>query len=181
MVVISAPSGTGENTIIKMLLKKGLPLEYSISTTTRKPRRGERHARHYYFLTHEQFIEKIKKNEFLEHARLLDNYYGTSIQEIERIQRQEKIPILDIDVQGALQMKGRVKNLLMLFIIPPSLQILEERLLRRNTETPQEVKKRLRLAEKELACKNSFDHVIVNDQLRRAVQELCSLIKNRYL
>ena len=179
--MLSAPSGTGKNTIIKMLLKKDLPLEYSISTTTRKPRKGERHAKHYYFLTHEQFIEKIKKNEFLEHARVFDNYYGTSIQEIERIQKKEKIPILDIDVQGALQMKSKAKNLRMFFIIPPSIEVLAKRLLMRNTETPQEVKKRLKLAEKELACKNSFDHVIVNDQLGRAVQEICSLIEKHYL
>ena len=180
VIVISAPSGTGKNTIINMLIRKGLPLEHSISTTTRKPRKGETHAKDYYFVTQEEFLERMNRGEFIEYAQVLDNYYGTSIQEINRIHSKQKIPILDIDVQGALQIKNKTKNLITLFIVPPSIEELKNRLILRNTETSQEIERRLGLAKEELAYKASFDHVIVNEQLERAVHEIYSLIRKFY-
>ena len=180
IIVICGPSGTGKNKVINKLIQKGLPLEHSISTTTRKPRHGEVHDKDYYCLTHEDFIERINKNEFIEYAQLLDHYYGTSIQEIERIRRNQRIPILDIDVQGALQIKNKTENVITLFIAPPSLEELEKRLLSRNTETMSEIQKRLALAKEELTQKDLFDHVIINDQLDKAVEEINDLIKKFY-
>ena len=169
IVIISAPSGTGKNTILDALTQRRPNIRHSISTTTRCPRPHEVHGKHYYFLSKEEFQAKIKKRHFWEYAKVFDNYYGTTFKEISRIQKQGNIPILDIDVQGFQQIRKKKPDVVSIFIAPPSLEELEKRLIRRGTETKEQIQHRLKLAEDEMRYKDHYQYVIVNDDLDRAV------------
>lgn len=179
LIVISGPSGSGKNTIISELLKIRQDIVHSISCTTRAARPNEKHGVDYYFLAKEEFQNLIRQNGFLEYAQVMDNYYGTSFQELERIQSLGKIPILDIDVQGALQIKQKLKNAIFVFIMPPSLEALRNRLLKRKTESLEQIEKRINLAKKEMEYTPYYDKVIVNDNLEKAVAELNSYLDEK--
>jgi len=176
IIIISAPSGTGKNTIIKKLKEKRGDLEHCISTTTRSPREGETEGSHYYFTTPHQFKEMIANHELLEWATILNNYYGTTKKEISRIHSLQKTPILDIDIQGGLQIKNSDFKAILIFVIPPSIDELKTRLKNRNSESEEEIKRRLELAEEELLYQNEYDHVVMNDNLEDAVNKIDAII-----
>lgn len=179
VLIISAPSGAGKNTLIDSLLKKRNDLRYSVSSTTRPPRGTEQDGVHYYFLSSQEFEKKIERHEFLEWAQVLQNYYGTEKREIEKIQKQGNFPILDIDVQGALQLKEKFpKQVITIFILPPSLQVLRQRLQKRATDSPADIEKRIALAQEEIKQKDLYDFCVVNDELTAAVNKLNDIINS---
>jgi guanylate kinase len=176
MVIISSPSGGGKNTLINALVKKNSRVEHSISTTTRKTRAIERADDPYYFVSREEFEKMIAQDKFLEWARVLDQYYGTTRDEVERIFSHDHIAILDIDIQGAMQLKKQYPEVCTIFIEPPSLEILAERLRKRGTETEEQILQRLTLAKIELSHKDQYDFVIVNDNLDDALTKLTQIV-----
>ncbi len=177
LIIISAPSGAGKNTILNGLLSKRTDLQFSISTTTRKPRFDEVHGKNYYFCTCKKFKRKIQYGDFLEYTQALGHYYGTTEKEILRIQKIGCIPILDINIQGFQQVQNKNKNILSFFIMPPSLVELKQRLILRGTENEEEISNRLKLAKDEIKYKNKYHHIIINDNLSTAINKLDSLIK----
>jgi guanylate kinase len=179
VIILTAPSGSGKTTLVKELLKRYDKLEFSISACTRSPRPGEVDGVDYYFLDAESFKTKIEKNEFVEWEMVYEGkYYGTLKSEMERIWQLDKYPLIDIDVQGALNVKTFFpENSLSLFIQPPSVQVLKERLEKRGTETPDAIQERLNKSVKELEYANRFDKIIINDHLDTAVQNTVQIIE----
>ena len=175
MLIISSPSGGGKNTLINALIKQNNRVEHSISTTTRAKRAVERADDPYYFVTREEFEKMIAEDKFLEWAKVLDQYYGTTRAEVDRIFAKNHIAILDIDTQGAMQLKKKYPEVCTVFIEPPSLEILAERLRKRGTETEEQIQQRLTLARRELPHKSEYDHVIVNDILENALTRLMEI------
>jgi len=174
--VISAPSGAGKTTLIKKLLKNRHEFDFSISTTTRKSRKNEQEDVDYYFVDENSFKESIDNNEFVEWAFVHGNYYGTYQKEIDRIRANGKIPLFDVDIQGAEQLRDRLVEATFIFIVPPSLAILETRLRNRKTESEEQIKLRLKNSKKELAKYNIFDYIIINDNLGEAFRNLLAII-----
>lgn len=175
LFVISAPAGTGKTTLVAMLKAEFPQVVTSISYTTRQPRLGEVHGVDYYFVTREEFEKRIQNQEFLEYVHLYGEYYGTSKTWVEEHLKEGKHLILTIDTQGALQLKNLVKAVY-IFIKPPSLDALKERMERRRTETPEEMTKRLKLAEQEIQTADRYDYNIVNDSLEAAYDVLRSIV-----
>lgn len=173
MVIFSAPSGAGKTTIVKEVLKKELNLQFSISACSRPPRKGEVDGKDYYFLGIEGFRQKIGENEFLEWEEVYkDHYYGTLRSEVERIWNDQHHVIFDVDVYGGLNIKKQFgKKALAIFVMPPSLEILEQRLRGRSTDSEENIKRRLDKARHEIGKADGFDIVIVNDKLEKAVNE----------
>ena len=174
LIIFSAPSGAGKTTIVKELLKKkDLKLKFSISAASRKPREGELHAKDYYFLTAEEFKMKIKNNEFLEWEEVYkDHFYGTLLSEVERIEKEGNQVIFDVDVVGGLNIKKQFKEkALAVFVMPPSIKELENRLIKRNTDSSENIAKRVAKAKEELDYSKDFDIVIVNDNLGEAINK----------
>ena len=175
LYVISGPSGTGQGTICAELLKE-INNEFSVSMTTRDPREGEVHGREYYFVSREEFIENIDKGNFLEHAEVFDNMYGTpKDMVIKRLEKGRNV-ILDIDVQGGLQVKEAMPEAVLIFILPPSLSELRKRLEGRKTETQDKIEKRLSKALNEIKLIGEYDYYIVNDDLAEAVYQAKSIM-----
>lgn len=175
LVVLSGPSGAGKGTICKALLKE-VDIQYSISATTRKPRVGEKDGCEYFFLEKEEFEEKIKQNAFLEWAKVYDNYYGTPIKFVEEVLKSGKDCILEIDPQGALKVKEKKPDAVFVFIAPPSMQELENRITGRGTENITEIKKRMNCAKEEMLCMCNYDYVIVNDTVECAVEKMKAIL-----
>ncbi len=174
VVIFSAPSGAGKTTIVHEMLKiKEFNLAFSVSATSRKPRNGEVNGRDYYFLSPQEFKRKIENNEFIEWVEVYkDQYYGTLRSEVERLLAEGKNVIFDVDVIGGLKIKQAFgQRALAIFIKPPSLDELKNRLIKRGTETPESLKKRLERAEFELSLEDKFDVVIVNDDLQKAIAQ----------
>jgi guanylate kinase len=173
LIAISSPSGGGKSTIANHILSLFPNLRFSISATTRKPREGEIDGKHYYFLTKADFLMKIEKNEFAEWEEFFDNYYGTLKSEItQAITAGEKL-IFDVDVKGALTLKELYKDdILLLFIAPPNMKVLEQRLISRGTETNSQIQTRLQRAEMEIKESEKFDYVLINDDLTKALAEV---------
>jgi guanylate kinase len=180
IVIITAPSGSGKTSIARHLLERFPSLEFSISATTRAPRGQEVDGREYYFLSLEAFEQKIAENAFLEWEMVYkDKYYGTLKSEIDRMWQQGKIPLLDIDVHGAMHVQKLFPgSCLSIFIEAPSFEALRQRLESRGTETPESLEARLNKAAHEKEYKHSFNAVIVNDILERAQKEAEVLIQN---
>lgn len=180
IVIIAAPSGAGKTSVTRHLLKS-LPdqLAFSISCATRSPRNNEKDKVDYYFISVEEFKERINRKEFVEWEMVYaGKYYGTLKSELERIWQQYKTPLLDVDVKGGLNVQLLYpERSLSLFIEPPSLEELEKRLKARGTETPESLKARISKASYELTFKNRFDHIIVNDSLERACLEAEEAVK----
>jgi guanylate kinase len=179
VLIISAPSGAGKSTLVNHLLKSGLPLAFSVSATSRKPRAQEVNGREYYFIRTAEFKRKIKAGEFIEWQEVYQNhYYGTLKKEIERITNEGMIPLFDVDVQGGINLKKIFgDSALAIFIMPPSVEELRARLIKRGTETPEDIGMRVEKAFSEILLADSFDRVIVNDDLRRASGEIFSVIR----
>jgi guanylate kinase len=179
VIIISAPSGSGKSTIINYLLKNEPSLEFSVSATSRQPRGKECNGVDYYFLTPEMFREKIAGKEFLEYEEVYkDCFYGTLRSEVGRILRHRKNPILDIDVVGGCNLKKYFGNrALSIFIRPPVLADLKERLEKRGTESPQEISRRLEKAGHELSFARLFDVVVINDDLDTACAEALEFVQ----
>lgn len=173
LIVISAPSGCGKTTIARELLRCHPEVEFSVSATTRPRRARETHGRDYLFLTKEEFEEKIRRNELVEWEEIYGNYYGTLKSEVERVLREDKRMLFDVDVKGALTIKRRYpRDTVLIFVKPPSLETLKQRLMKRNTEDETALQKRLERVPMELAEERHFDHAVVNDDLQRAVNEV---------
>ncbi len=176
LILFSAPSGTGKNTIIKEILAQRKNLAYSVSTTTRKNRPGEKNGVHYWFISIEQFRKEIDGNAFLEYAEVLGNFYGTSRREIDRILSDGKTPVMDIDVQGARILLQKKIPMLTIFLKPPSIEILRQRLTARGTESAKEIERRIQLAIEEIHAEPEFDYAVTNDLLEKAIAEVLSII-----
>jgi guanylate kinase len=176
LFVVSGPSGAGKGTLVKELMRRYPHLRLSISATTRKPRPGEQEGREYFFLSEEEFQRCVAEGAFLEWAEVYGNRYGTFAEQVERELRAGYDLVLEIDVQGALQVKGKMPEAVTVFIQPPSLSELEERLRGRRTDKEEEIKKRLQKAEWEMEKgRHSFDYRIVNDRLEDAADRLAEI------
>jgi guanylate kinase len=181
LIVFSAPSGAGKSTIVNHLLaQEDLPLAFSISATSRKPRKGEIDGNHYYFISTDEFKTKIKNGDFLEWEEVYDGlFYGTLKSEVERIQQTGSHVIFDIDVVGGLNIKKQFpEQTLAVFVSPPSIAELENRLRKRNTESEEKINMRIAKAEKEMAFASQFDYIVENHHLDTALAEAYSVVKN---
>lgn len=175
LIVVSGPAGVGKGTIVKTVVKKREDVVESVSCTTRAPRVGEVHGREYYFLSKEEFEQRIQANDFLEYDEHFGNYYGTP-ESFVREKLKEKTVILEIDVIGALNAKRAFPDSVLVMIAPPSVEELKRRLIGRGTETEEQVLGRLSRLEYELAQQDKYDYVIVNDVIENAVAELERII-----
>lgn len=174
--IISSPSGGGKTTICRELLKQLPELGYSISMTSRSPRLGEKEGKDYFFISKEEFDEKISKGEFVEWAQVHGYHYGTPRPFLEEVLRSDRDTILDIDVQGALQIKKEYKTSCLIFLLPPSLETLASRLRKRKTDDKKEIEKRLGKAQEEITFLKEYDYAIVNQELSQAVEEAKAII-----
>jgi len=177
LFVISGPSGAGKSTLCRRVQDELEGLEFSVSHTTRKKRKGEVEDKDYYFVSQEEFKGMIKENRLAEWAVVHSHYYGTSKREIEKKGAKGDL-LLDIDIQGAQQIKEKYKKAVFIFIMPPHFQDLKRRLKVRGQESSSSVQKRLEVARKEIRSYHLFDYVVINDKLERAVMELESIIKS---
>lgn len=176
LFVISGPSGAGKGTLIANLRKRYPGLALTVSATTRAPREGEVDGIHYYFMSEDEFSKRVSCGDFLEWAKVHAHCYGTLTTEVERHLKEGRSVVLEIDVQGALQVKEKLAEAVLIFIAPPSLEVLEERLRGRATESESDIELRLQNAQGELALANRYDAIIVNDDLERAESELYDTI-----
>jgi guanylate kinase len=176
--VITGPSGVGKGTLIRELLQRVPDLELSVSATTRPPREGEENGRDYHFLTSEEFEQRIEENDFLEFATYSGNRYGTLRSEVDRCLDAGKSVVLEIEVQGAQQVRAAKPDSVQIFIAPPAPAVLRERLLGRGTDSTEAIDERLKVAEQELAAQDDFDHQIVNDDIARAADELVAVVRS---
>jgi len=177
LYVVSAPSGAGKTTLIKEVLRRFKTLSYSISHTTRAPRNNEQQGIDYYFITQEEFKEKINQNYWLEWAVVHGNYYGTSKDFIKTSLDQGKSLILDIDVQGTCEIIKSGLEMVTIFIMPPSIEILSQRLENRGSDSKKVIDKRIENAKLEIAKKNMYQYVVINDDFDKAREELCLIFK----
>jgi guanylate kinase len=175
--VITGPSGVGKGTLIRELCARFPELELSVSATTRSPREGEQEGQDYHFLTREQFAERADANDFLEHAAYSGNRYGTLRSEVERRLAAGRSVLLEIEVQGARQVRAAMPAAVLVFIAPPHPDALRARLEGRGTDDPEAISERLRTAEIELDAQQEFKHVVVNDDLERATAELERIVR----
>lgn len=178
LFIISAPSGAGKTTLCSALLKHFPDMKISISHTTRAPRKGEQDGVDYFFISDREFQDGIKNNQWIEWARVHDHYYGTSAEFIDQSLSNGINVLLDIDVQGARQLFHRYPDSVGIFIMPPSLDELRRRLEKRGGDTPQVIEKRLSAAESEIAQKDIYHHIVINDELQNAVEELISIVNS---
>lgn len=178
-IIFSAPSGAGKTTIVRRLLAEGLPLEFSISAATRDKRGTEENGKDYYFLSVADFKKKIDEDEFIEWEEVYEeHFYGTLKSEIERIWESGKAVIFDVDVVGGINLKKHFReNALSIFVMPPSMKALEERLKGRGTDSPARIQKRLEKAKQELITADQFDYVVLNDELEKAVGAANLIVK----
>ena len=176
LIVISGPSGAGKGTICKALLEREDNLYISVSATTRSPREGEVDGVNYYFLTQEEFKKKVDNNEFLEWAEVHGNYYGTPKFNVEEMINEGKNIILEIDVQGALNVKKNCEDGVFIFILPPSMEELKRRIIARGSETPESLIKRFKTAYEEINYISKYNYAVINDDLEEAVQKVQNIL-----
>ena len=178
LIVISGPSGVGKGTVRKALFERdGHNLEYSVSMTTRAPRVGETDGKEYYFVSKEEFEYAIKNGNMLEHAKFVNNYYGTPKDKVlEQLEAGHEV-VLEIEVQGALQVKAKMPDAVFIFIAPPSWEALETRLTRRGTEPIEIINERLAKARNEIMVASSYDYIVINDEVENAVDKIIAIIR----
>ncbi|MDX6724526.1 MAG: guanylate kinase [Solirubrobacteraceae bacterium] len=177
MFVITGPSGVGKGTLIRSLRERMPELELSVSATTRRPRTGERDGVDYHFLSDADFQRRVDAGEFVEHATYSGRRYGTLRSELERRVRDGHPVVLEIEVQGARQVRNELPDAVQVFIAPPSRDALRARLVGRGTDDPEQIDARLRTADAELEAQHEFGHVVVNDRLEDAVDELTGIVR----
>lgn len=174
--IISGPSGVGKSTVLKGLMEKRGNLYFSVSATTRQPRPGEEDGVHYHFLTMDTFREWIDQGEFLEHAEFVGNCYGTPRKYVYEAMDRGQDVILDIEVQGAMQVAEKMPEVVRIFIAPPSWSELERRLTARGTDTPEKIQGRLARAKEEVKLADTYDYFVINDSVENAVRELDAIM-----
>ena len=174
--IISAPSGSGKSTLVNKVRKIVPGLKFSISYTTRAPRAGEQNGREYFFVSPAEFEEMIRKDEFLEHAKFDGNYYGTAHRFLALADQEGRDLLLDIDVQGAAQIKGRIADAVSIFIMPPNRRELEKRLRTRSLDTEEVIQRRLVTASREIENYDKYDYILVNDRLEESIDALKSIL-----
>ncbi len=178
LVVISGPSGVGKGTVRKALFaREKHNLEYSVSMTTRLPRIGEINGSDYFFVTKEQFEDKIKEGKLLEYAEFVGNYYGTPIDYVDDQLDKGKEVVLEIEVQGAIQVREKMPDAVFIFIAPPSRQALRDRITKRATEPEETINKRMAKAEREFGMAHKYDYIVVNDTVENAADRIMAIIR----
>ena len=182
LVILSGPSGVGKGTVREFLMRdKQVNLQYSISMTTRSPRNNERHGVEYFFVSQDEFKKLIKEDGFLEHAKFVNNYYGTPKKYVMDLLNEGKNVLVEIETKGAQQVMEKAKDLncVYIFLLPPSLHDLEERIKNRKTESEEIIKERLEKANKEMKLKSLYDFNVINDTPERAADEILKIIKDK--
>lgn len=182
LVILSGPSGVGKETVRNRLMKiKKFELLYSISMTTRSPRNGEKDGINYYFVSNETFKENIERDNFLEYAKFVGNYYGTPKDKVEELRNAGHNVLLEIEINGAKQVLSRVDDsrVISFFLMPPSLKVLEERIRNRKTESEEVIAERLKKGKEEMTMTEEYDYVILNDKVNRAAKEISDLITRK--
>jgi guanylate kinase len=174
--IISAPSGSGKSTLVNQVRKTVPGLKFSISYTTRAPRAGEQNGREYFFVSRPEFEQMIGKDEFLEHADVFGNYYGTARRFLRDAEREGKDLLLDIDVQGAAQIKRQIPEAISIFVMPPNRKELEKRLRNRSLDTEDVIQRRLVTATREIENYSKYDYILVNDRLEESIDALQSIL-----
>lgn len=178
LIVLSGPSGVGKGTVRKALFEsEGHNFTYSISMTTRQPRAGEVDGEDYYFVTKEEFEKRIKDGKFLEYAEFVGNYYGTPIDKVEENIAAGKEVVLEIEVEGARQVKQKMSDAVFIFIAPPSFKALHDRLKTRGTERQEVIEERLAKAKRELRLMNDYDYIVINDEVNNAADRIRAIIR----
>lgn len=178
LVVLSGPSGVGKGTVRRALFQMpNHDLVYSVSMTTRAPRPGEVDGVDYYFVSKEIFLQRIKENKFLEWAEFVGNYYGTPRDKVEEQLDQGKEVVLEIEVEGALQVRKQMKDAVFIFLVPPGKMALYERLKRRGTDTLEMIDKRMKKAESEFLLAHKYDYIVVNDEVNNAADRIMAIIR----
>lgn len=177
LIIISGPSGTGKGTICKKLISDNKELEISVSATTRQPRVGEVEGLNYYFMKKNIFLEKLNNNDFLEHAIVYDNYYGTPKSSVINKLNEGKCVILEIDMQGAMEVKKSYADGVFIFLVPPSLKELRKRIELRNTDTKEVIDKRMNCTKAELDFAKEYDYVVLNDNIEDATERINKIIE----
>jgi guanylate kinase len=175
--IISAPSGSGKSTLVTRLLASDPGLRFSVSYTTRKPRGNEKPGESYIYISRQEFEERRERGEFLEHAEVFGNYYGTNRKVLEQARSEGKDLILDIDVKGARQLKEKIPEAVSIFILAPSRDILEQRLRTRSEDSEQVIQRRLRDAAEEIRNYGQYDYVLINHQVEESVATLAAIVK----
>ena len=176
IIIVSAPSGAGKTSICDALIRSDKNIVYSVSTTTRLPRKGEKNGKEYFFVDEKTFKNMVKKNMFAEWAKVHNNFYGTSKKFLEQTINKGRDILLDIDVQGAVKIKKQYKDALMIFITTPTLKILKERLIKRNKDSLDVIKTRIKNAKKELTYLPRYDYLVLNDKLDVSISNVKSII-----
>jgi len=177
LIVLSSPSGGGKGTIVSRLLNELDSIKLSVSATTRLPRPGEKDGVHYFFIEKKEFEDMIEAGEVLEYAEYCDNYYGTPQKPVEEWTKVGTDVILEIEVAGGAQIKEKMPNSVSIFILPPTMQVLESRLRNRGTESDEMINKRLEAAKTEIQHAKDYDYVVFNDKLEDAIEEVKTIIK----
>lgn len=177
LIVISAPSGAGKTTLCQQFLKHNPQLHYSISTTTRKPREGEKDGIDYFFITQQEFLSRIEKDAFLEYARVYNEYYGTSKDTVISLLNQGSDVLINVDTQGAASIRRIMPECVQIFILPPSLKVLEQRLRDRRKDSEEVIKVRLSLAQKEIRQSEFYDYIVINDILSDALKNIQAIYR----
>lgn len=177
LLVISGPSGCGKGTVSKALLEQNSDIMFSISATTRKKRIGEEDGVNYFFIDEEKFKQDVKNDKFLEHAFVHNNYYGTPRDFVLKEIEKGEIVLLEIDVQGAMQIKKNYKNVVFVFLLPPTMAELKNRITKRGTETPEDINRRFKNAFEELDFVGEYDYFVVNDKVENAVMDIENIVR----
>jgi guanylate kinase len=178
LVVISGPSGVGKSTVRQALFSmKGHNLVYSVSMTTRAPRASEKEAVDYYFVSKDEFNRRIEEDMFLEYAEFVGNMYGTPLDKVEELLDEGKEVVLEIDTEGALQVRSKMPDAIMIFIVPPTKEALYERLRRRGTESDYQLEKRIEKANKEFKLAHKYDYIVANDDVENAADRILAIIR----
>jgi guanylate kinase len=179
LYVVAAPSGAGKTSLVKALMEREPRIRFSVSYTTRRPRPNEIPGRDYHFVSHERFQEMLANHEFLEHAQVFDNCYGTGVRTVQEALSNGEQLLLEIDWQGARQVRARIPQAVSIFILPPSRAALEQRLKGRSTDSDEVIQRRLRDAAHDLDHWREFDYAVINDRFEQAIEDLQAIVENR--